>query len=80
MSIKVEITDATEFHCFRMLLCPRSAPDQTIEVMLHAHALVELIHHCSTALCEWQAQTTRDLLQQKTGLSEDELRRAGLIA
>lgn len=78
--ITVEITDATEFYCFRMAIRPRSAPGATIEIMLHAHALVDLIHECSTALCAWQAQSTREILQQKTGLSEDELRRRGMIA
>jgi hypothetical protein len=78
--IQVQLTDATEFYCFRMLLRPRSAPNQHIEIMLHAYALVDLIHECSTALGAWQKQTTIDLLQQKTGLSEEELRQSGLIA
>jgi hypothetical protein len=80
MGIRVEITDATEFHCFRMVLNPRSAPGQQIEVMLHATALVDLIHQCSLALCAWQKQTTTALILEKTGLSEDEAREKGLIA
>lgn len=79
-SITVEITDASEFHCFRMLLRPKSAPGQQIEIMLHARALVDLIHECSTALCAWQAQTTSELIQRITGLSEEEARKQGLIA
>jgi len=76
--IQVEITDATEFHCFRMTL--RTPSGQNIEVMLHARSLVDLIHECSTALCEWQKQTTAMLICQKTGFTEDEARKAGLIA
>lgn len=78
--IQVEITDAHEFHCFRMVLNPKSAAGQSIEIMLHASALVDLIHQCSVALSEWQAQTTQFLILQKTGLSEEEARKSGLIA
>jgi ABC-type transport system involved in cytochrome c biogenesis ATPase subunit len=76
--IKVEITDATEFHCFRMVLT--NAAGQTIEIMLHARALVELIHEASTALSEWQQRTTSMLIQRMTGLSEEEAQAGGLIA
>ena len=51
-----------------------------IEIMIHARTLVELIHECSVALCEWQKQTTTRLILEKTGLSEAAARRAGLIA
>ncbi len=61
-NIQVEITDASEFHCFRLILNPQS--DQHIEVMFHARSLVDLIHKCSLALCDWQAQTTKDLLKK----------------
>lgn len=77
-SIQVEITDASEFHCFRLVFNPKGG--QRIEIMLHARALVDLIHRCSVSLCEWQGQTTVDLLQRMTGLSEEELSRRGLIA
>jgi hypothetical protein len=83
-SIQVEITDASEFHCFRLLLNPQGhAPDcergtepnqpctcaaqgagVRIEIMLHARSLVDLIHKCSEALCEWQHQTTGYLLER----------------
>ena len=76
--IKVEITDASEFHCFQMTL--NAASGEQIQVMLHARALVDLIHQSSLALCEWQRQTTTALLQQATGLSEAELRAKGIIA
>ena len=99
-NIQVEITDASEFHCFRVLLnpkghdvgCPASVvPGATcvclaegagarLEIMMHARSLVELIHECSVALCEWQKQTTTKLILEKTGLSEAEARKAGLIA
>lgn len=62
-NIQVEITDASEFHCFRIVLNPQSAPGERIELMFHARALVDLIHQCSLALCDWQAQTTGDLLR-----------------
>lgn len=77
-NIHVEITDASEFHCFRVTFNPKSG--QRIEIMLHARSMVELIHACSVALCEWQYQTTGELLQRVTGLSEEELRERGLIA
>jgi hypothetical protein len=90
-NISVEITDANEFHCFRLVLNPRSqlggreaslirTGGERIEVMLHARALVDLIHECSAALCQWQAETTSALIQRLTGLSEEEARQAGLIA
>jgi hypothetical protein len=98
-SILVEITDPHEFHCFRLVLNPQSAPagevsaccgtpvlpnlkgglvcvacgndaevavpaTARIEVMLHARSLVDLIHKCSIALCEWQSQTTGYLLDR----------------
>lgn len=87
--IRVEITDVSEFHCFRMVLTPRFGVDKDtgliisgppIEIMLHARALVDLIHQASTALCEWQAQTTSQLIQRMTGLSEEEAREKGFIA
>jgi hypothetical protein len=78
-NIRVEITDPSEFHCFRLVLNPRSAPEQQIEIMLHARALVDLIHQCSSALCDWQAQTTSQLICRITGLTEEEAREQGLI-
>jgi hypothetical protein len=61
-NIRVEITDASEVHCFKLTLNANryqgamvEAP--AIEIMLHARSLVDLIHKCSTALCDWQAQT-----------------------
>jgi hypothetical protein len=65
-SFQVEITDATEFHCFRLVVNPRSAPGQRIEIMLHATSLVDLIHKCSMALCEWQLETSEYLLKRLT--------------
>lgn len=61
-NIQVELTDASEFHCFRIVLNPRSG--ERIELMLHARSLVDLIHKCSLALCDWQAQTSADLLRR----------------
>jgi hypothetical protein len=113
-NIQVEMTDASEFHCFRLVLNPKSAPagdlsaccgvpalpnmkggllcaacgndcdiavpsHARMEVMLHARSLVDLIHKCCLALCDWQKQTTTQLICQKTGLSEEEARKAGLI-
>ena len=86
-NIVVEVTDASEFHCFRLIINPREARycethrsgecDGTgpacvirsttaarIEVMFHARSLVDLIHKCSLALCDWQAQTSADLLRR----------------
>jgi hypothetical protein len=65
-NIQVEITDAHEFHCFRLVLNPQATPDgdtPRIEVMFHARSLVDLIHKCNVALCEWQHQTTGYLLE-----------------
>jgi hypothetical protein len=82
-NIRVEITDASESRCFRLVLNPNSrsaccqaaidewatgdcyctacrrplgAP-QRLAIMLHTRGLVDLIHKCSLALCDWQAQT-----------------------
>lgn len=77
-NISVEITDPSEFHCFRLLLNPpKSAP---IEIMLHATSLVTLINEASLALCAWQRETSARLILQMTGLSEAEAREKGLIA
>lgn len=65
-NIQVEITDASEVHCFRLTLNPKSAPGEKIEVMFHARSLVDLIHKCSLALCDWNAQNT-DYLLKKLG-------------
>jgi hypothetical protein len=78
-NIQVDITDAGEFHCFRLTFRPPGEP-RNIEIMLHASALVDLIHECSTALCQWQKETTTYLICQKTGMTEEEARREGLIA
>ena len=58
----MEITDPHEFHCFRLVLRPQGGHE--IEIMLHARSLVDLIHNCSTALCEWQAQTSAELIEK----------------
>jgi len=63
-NIQVEITDASEFHCFRLTLNPKSAPGERIEIMFHARSLVDLIHKSSLALCDWQAQNTEYLIQK----------------
>lgn len=60
----VEITDPHEFHCFRLTICPPTG--ETIEIMLHARSLVKLIHQCSLALCDWQAQTSAELIEKLT--------------
>ena len=61
-AFSVEITDPHEFHCFRLVIRP---PEQhEIEIMLHARSLVELIHQCSIALCEWQAETSAELIDK----------------
>lgn len=77
--IAVEITDAREFHCFRLQFRPKNSP-QPIEIMLHATALVDLIHEASTALCEWQRATSEALILAKTGYTREEARAMGLIA
>jgi hypothetical protein len=56
------MTEVTEFHCFRLIINPQSAPGQRIEIMLHARSVVDLIDALSSALCEWQHQTTDYLL------------------
>ncbi len=37
-----------------------------VEVMLHARSLVDLIHKCNVALCEWQQQTSQELIEKLT--------------
>lgn len=72
-NIQVEITDAREFHCFKLVLNPEGPPFNPleptktaprIEIMLHARSLVDLIHKCNEALCDWQKQTTDYLLDR----------------
>lgn len=82
-NIRVELTDASEFHCFRLVLPLKLEPagePQPIEILLHARTLVDLIRRASLALCDWQAQTTKQLILERTGLSEDAARLRGLIA
>jgi hypothetical protein len=113
-NIVVEITDDSEFHCFKLTLNPRAVPlgelsaccgapvlpfghsqfvcaacaqkcdvevpgTGKIEIMLHACTVVDLIHKLSLALAEWQSQTTKQLICEKTGLSEQEAREKGFI-
>ena len=75
-NIQVEITAASEFYCFRLLLYPSKMPrdphipngpdEEPVEIMLHGRSLVDLIHKCSLALCDWQAANT-DYLLKKLG-------------
>lgn len=89
-NIQVEITDPSEFHCFRLTLNPKAPPEPyctthgrdecdglrpscvvmppRIEIMLHARSLVDLIHKCSLALCDWQAESSAKLIELLTGL------------
>ncbi len=60
--------------------CGTSGNGARLEIMFHATALVDLIHKASLALCEWQRQNSQMLILELTGLSEDEARKAGLIA
>lgn len=41
-----------------------------IEIMLDARSLVDLIHKCSLALCDWQAQNTAELIEKLTRYAE----------
>ena len=59
-NIRVEITDLSEFHCFRVAL--KSRDGHEIEIMLHATDLVDLVHKASMALCQWQKETSAHLL------------------
>lgn len=77
-AIQIEITDPSEFHCFRMTLNPPSG--EKIEIMLHAASLVNLLHEGSLALCEWQRATSTHLILLTTGLTEEQAREQGLIA
>lgn len=61
-------------------VCLAGGQGVRLEIMLHARSLVDLIHQCSVALCEWQKQTTTRLILERTGLSEEEACKAGLIA
>lgn len=108
-NIQVEITDASEFHCFKLVLNPKSAPvgelsaccgvpalsspegfictgciqtcvvipagQGRIEVMFHARSLVDLIHKCSLALCEWQQQSSAYLIERLQQQQVDDRRR-----
>lgn len=65
-NIRVEITDPSEFHCFKLILNPQSEPGERIEIMLHARSLVDLIHKCSLALCDWQADRSAYLIGKLT--------------
>jgi hypothetical protein len=65
-NIQVEITDASEFHCFRLTLNPKSGPGERVEIMFHARSLVDLIHKCSLALCDWQATNSEYLIRKLT--------------
>jgi hypothetical protein len=58
---------------------PAEATEPRLEIMFHARSMVDLIHKCSLALCEWQRQTTQDLIERMTGLSTEELKKRGMI-
>jgi len=59
-SIRVEITDETTLHCFKLVFLDTQGRE--IEIFLHATQLVHLIHQASVALSEWQHRTTTALL------------------
>lgn len=42
--------------------CPNAVA--RIEIMLHARSLVDLIHKCNLALCDWQAAQSQYLLDR----------------
>jgi hypothetical protein len=95
-NIQVEITDPSEFHCFRLVFKPKplseccharieeqilregtycskcghpaEATQPQIEIMLHARSLVDLIHKCSLALCDWQADRSAYLVEKLTSI------------
>lgn len=47
--------------------CSAEGKGMRMEIMLHATSVVDLIHKLSCALCEWQGQTSRYLLDRLTG-------------
>jgi hypothetical protein len=67
-NIEVHVTGPQDFHCFRLILNAHAGSQegdrQPVEIMLHAVSLVDLIHKCSLALCDWQAQTSADLIER----------------
>lgn len=70
--IQVEITDLSEPHCFQLVFNPLTG--ERIEIMLHARSLVDLIHQCSAALCEWQYHTTAYLIDRIRSEAQEEER------
>src|SRR5690242_5534979 len=46
--------------------CGAQGEGTRIEIMLHARSLVDLIHKCSSALCDWQAMTSSYLIERLT--------------
>ena len=83
-NIQVEVTNPEEFYCFKLVLNPKSEMSERcevhgrmridcgcpprIEIMLHARSLVDLIHKCSLALCDWQADRSEYLIEKLTGV------------
>jgi hypothetical protein len=75
--IRVEVTDASEWHCFRLVLSPTNG--EPIEIMFHARALVELIYKCSLAYAQWMTQAVGNIMPHLIrSLSPEE--RAAVIA
>jgi hypothetical protein len=70
----VRVTDTHEFHCFELTFdAALDSPDNErhpVIMMLHARMLVELIHECSSALCDWQAQTSAYLIRSVDALAK----------
>ena len=67
-NIQVEITDPSEFHCFKLTLNPKAEETgqevHRIEIMLHARTLVDLIHKCSLAYSDWAADRSQYLIDR----------------
>ena len=67
-NIEIHVTGPQDFHCFRLILNPHAEPQEgdrhPIEIMLHARSLVDLIHKCSLALCDWQEQNSAYLIER----------------
>jgi hypothetical protein len=68
-NIRVELTDPTEFHCFRLTFnaAPKpGSPRVPIEIMLHTTQAIDLFTQLANQLSVYMAKASAELIEIKT--------------
>lgn len=72
-NISVELTDPSEFHCFKVTFRVQPSASEServpLEIFLHTTQAIDLLHKLSLAICEKHRQDSADLLKSKYGIT-----------